>query len=237
MLVRLKAPADAASGKQGNDLVYFGWRNTQAARSYAIPTNPQTANQTTVRAYFNAISKRWNTTISAAQRAGWSSYAATHQVTNRMGQLVTSTGLGMYIRCNTISLCRTNGLTYVDTAPTTPVPASPTGTNDSIQVDSASSFTTTMSHGISTVTDLWVMCKMEAMASSAVTPKAYREILCSGPNSASFVALGASPDTVSFTSTELVLSDGGIYGISFQIVDIYGQASQPFTKMVEGQEP
>jgi len=52
-VAKLKAPllSLGASGAIGKSLVYFGWKGIDAVREYVIPSNPQTALQTTQRGY------------------------------------------------------------------------------------------------------------------------------------------------------------------------------------------
>ena len=123
MLIRTTAPVAAASGKQGQDIVFFSWRGAQCARDYARPTNPNTAAQQGWRNTLSTLTKRWKT-LTANQRADWASYAAANKVTNRLGVEVTPTALGAYLGIASIPFATVG--TYADTPPTAAAAAPPT---------------------------------------------------------------------------------------------------------------
>lgn len=56
-MAKLKAPllSLGATGAIGKSLVYFGWKGLDVVREYVIPSNPQTAGQTTQRGYMTAV--------------------------------------------------------------------------------------------------------------------------------------------------------------------------------------
>lgn len=120
MLIRLKAPATLASGKQGTDIVYLPWRETQCARAYAIPRNPNTVAQQAVRGILTDLSKRWQT-LTKEQRNTWKTYADANPRRNRLGVEFNLPALPQYIATNTAS--RMFAATYQDTAPTASAPA------------------------------------------------------------------------------------------------------------------
>jgi len=85
-------------------------------RARAVPTNPNTARQTAVRSALAALSIRWSTILSAAQREAWNLYAANVPVTNLLGESINLSGQQMYIRSNVPALQA--GLSSIDSGPT-----------------------------------------------------------------------------------------------------------------------
>ena len=69
------------------------------ARNRTKPVNPNTTKQSTVRAFFAAISQTWRT-LSEANRLTWNSLAPTFARLNRLGQSVPLTGFQLYQKCN-----------------------------------------------------------------------------------------------------------------------------------------
>lgn len=143
MLIRLKAPATLASGKQGTDIVYLPWRETQCARAYAIPRNPNTVAQQAVRAILTDLSKRWRT-LTKEQRATWKTYADGNTRRNRLGAEFTLPPLPQYIATNTAA--RMFASTYQDTAPTHSAPAGPTEILSALYDASAKNLTISFTH-------------------------------------------------------------------------------------------
>lgn len=79
------------------------------------PLQSQSAAQLGIRAGFKALSHRWAYILSSSQQAGWVAFAATHQVSDSLGQLITLTGVQTYIRLN--GALRAAGQAIIDTAP------------------------------------------------------------------------------------------------------------------------
>lgn len=101
-------------GKLGGT-VYSRNRYGTYARVLARPVNPNTTGQGTVRGIFGNLSSRFSTTLTAAERQGWTDYAAATQVTNSNGTPQFITANAMYIRCNAQRVQA--GFSPVDTAP------------------------------------------------------------------------------------------------------------------------
>jgi hypothetical protein len=84
-------------------------------RTRAIPVNPQTSFQQTVRSTFATLASRWTDVLTAAQRSAWSTYA--------LNAGTGLTGLNQYVACNSVRRQTTpvdaTPLAYVDDAPTT----------------------------------------------------------------------------------------------------------------------
>lgn len=228
MLIKLKAPAEQASGKQGSEIVYSSWRNTQVARSYAIPTNPKSTDQSLVRALLSAITKRWNT-LDDATRQGWADYSASHEVKNRLGQAVRSTALGMYTRVNLIHRLRQSS-TWTDDAPSTGVPSTPSTLAFLTAQNPGTTLFVTMSHSYTTTTGLYVVLYAQSLASQAVKADFRKQVLaCGAATGASFVSLAASPCNLLFSNSRFTTAEDKVMGLSACIVDAYGQASTPLT--------
>lgn len=85
-------------------------------RARAIPTNPNSTYQQTVRSALAQLVTTWGSTLSAAQRAAWSTYAANTTVIGPLGTPIHNSGLNMYLRGNVSRLQTT--LPRVDDGPT-----------------------------------------------------------------------------------------------------------------------
>ena len=99
MLIKLAAPAAQASGKQGDELVYFSWRGQQCARAYAIPSQPRTALQSQIRGIFTRAQAGW-ALLSPSSQEAWNAYANTHPTTDRLGRTVSPTGRNAFTAIN-----------------------------------------------------------------------------------------------------------------------------------------
>lgn len=86
------------SGSIGNT-VYSRNKGGSYVRDRAIPTNPNTPRQMTVRTQFQFLSSNWSS-IFAADRALWEAYAESHPVLNRLGQPIILSGHAMFLRLN-----------------------------------------------------------------------------------------------------------------------------------------
>lgn len=68
-----------ASGKLGNALVFSTWKGIDVARRYVVPSNPNTAAQSTQRGYMTDAVDAWHTTgaqaLEAADKSAWNRYA------------------------------------------------------------------------------------------------------------------------------------------------------------------
>lgn len=84
-------------------------------RARAVPTNPNSAFQQTVRTFFKGIMNAWTNTLTAAQRAGWATYATNTPIVDSLGESRVIPDNAMYLRSNNSRLQA--GLARVDTAP------------------------------------------------------------------------------------------------------------------------
>jgi hypothetical protein len=86
-------------------------------RTRAVPTNPNTALQSAVRAALGQLASRWGTTLTDAYRDAWNIYASNVPVLNSLGETINLTGQQMFIRSNVPRIQA--GLTIIDAGPTT----------------------------------------------------------------------------------------------------------------------
>lgn len=121
MLVRMSGtPADAASGRKGQQAVFLKWRNQPVMRTFVTPTQPRTAAQQNIRAIMSTLSRRWRDVLTDGERATWKTWAQDHPITNRLGVKVVPTSLGAYLGINsTLMLMNQNDVTTTQSsAPT-----------------------------------------------------------------------------------------------------------------------
>lgn len=104
------------TGKLGMTVTWPG-RNGLIRRAYAIPANPRTLDQLTVRTRLHTVTASWRT-LTDPQQAAWTSLAAQHQTRTVLGQSGPMTGLQLFTKIN-CSLLAIGGSTV--TAP----PAAP----------------------------------------------------------------------------------------------------------------
>lgn len=84
-------------------------------RSRVVPTNPNSPAQQAVRNIMSQLTARWLSTLTAAQRTAWDTYAASVQVRNKLGSLIYISGQNHYLRSNVPRLRA--GLAVVDAGP------------------------------------------------------------------------------------------------------------------------
>lgn len=84
-------------------------------RSRSIPVNPNTDRQVASRNAVRNLTIAWQNVLTQVQRDGWKTYGDNVPWINKLGQVVTLTGLNHYVRTNALLiLC---GLTRLDQAP------------------------------------------------------------------------------------------------------------------------
>lgn len=93
-------------------------------RARSIPVNPNSGNQSQVRAALTNLTQRWTETLTAAQRTSWNTYASNVPVTNKLGDTVNISGQNWYLAANTPRVQAGNKFTLgwssseIDDAPT-----------------------------------------------------------------------------------------------------------------------
>lgn len=82
-MVKVNAPAMSldASGTIGNALVFSKWKGRNYVRSHVTPSNPNSANQISVRAMMRFLAQYW-ATLSAGDKATWLAQATQKIVSN-----------------------------------------------------------------------------------------------------------------------------------------------------------
>lgn len=113
-LVKLGGGLGEIRGSIGN-WTFARNKGGQYIRNRAIPINPNTDRQSTVRACMAYLVDRWANTLTAAQRTAWNLYASNVSVLNRLGEAIYLSGFNHYIRSNLIA--KMIALTVVDAGP------------------------------------------------------------------------------------------------------------------------
>jgi len=81
-----------------------------------MPTQPNTAKQTTVRTNLATASNAWGATLTDAERIAWNDFATAFPITDRLGQVLQLTGQQAFVRLNSRLL--NAGESIITTAPT-----------------------------------------------------------------------------------------------------------------------
>lgn len=97
-------------------------RSGQYRRTRAIPVNPNSPAQSSVRGNLATNAAAWRT-ITSDQQAGWEAYAALHPRVNSIGVTYQLTGMQAYVGVN--SELANLGVAAVADAPTSDVPVAP----------------------------------------------------------------------------------------------------------------
>ena len=105
----------ALSGTIGG-LVFAHNKGGAYVRNFAIPTNPGTVFQEVVRQAAAALSALWSSTLTQAQRDGWTAYAEAVPIPDKLGEPRNIPPLAMYVRSNVSRL--QSGLLRIDEGPT-----------------------------------------------------------------------------------------------------------------------
>jgi hypothetical protein len=72
------------------------------ARGRVKPTNPQTPFQSLVRSMLGANAKNWGSVLTDAQRSAWITVAPEHPLPNKVGAIITLSGIQMYQQLNMV---------------------------------------------------------------------------------------------------------------------------------------
>lgn len=87
-----------ASGKVGGT-IHSRNKGGAYVKNWVKPTNPASSFQTAVRAVFSSFSQAWRT-LTDAQRAAWNSGTSNYQVIDKLGALITLSGIALYKSLN-----------------------------------------------------------------------------------------------------------------------------------------
>lgn len=85
-------------------------------RGRVIPVNPASTFQQTIRNALSTLQTRFLSTVTAAQRAAWATYAENTPITNKLGATVKLTANQWYVACNSLRLQAS--VAIVDAGPT-----------------------------------------------------------------------------------------------------------------------
>jgi len=113
--VKFKSPVYSQASGSIAGITYSHNLGGLYTRARTIPVNSQTSQQQAVRNFVSTLAARWTQTLTAAQRAGWETYALNVPITDTLGDPRTVTGLNHYIRANVPRL--QIALTIIDAAP------------------------------------------------------------------------------------------------------------------------
>jgi len=80
------------------------------------PVNPNSAGQAAIRTALSYLAEYWHSTLTAAQRSSWNTYAASVGMKNRLGEPIFLTGFNHFIRSNTEIIRQ--GFTIIADGPT-----------------------------------------------------------------------------------------------------------------------
>jgi hypothetical protein len=230
----LEFPANRVSGRLKNNSNVNSWnRGQQILRAFTLPPNPDTPDQQAVRTAFSLLTKNWKV-LTTAQTNAWDAWAVANPITNRLGNVVSRTGLSAYVELGSLHYYRTGAL--LAAAPTLARPSPPTSLAQ-IGAQNPDSIGITITHSLPNIANLWWLVSMTpTLPSVKVTPALPLYRMVRGVNTNSFVAVAASPDEVLFSPTKYDVQDGGWYGVEVQTVNIEGYASIPiraqFAKLI-----
>ncbi|MCH8992650.1 MAG: hypothetical protein IIA44_13015 [Acidobacteria bacterium] len=87
-------------------------------RARAIPTDPNTPAQATIRSIFSALVDRWSSILTSVQRGSWDVYADLVPLPGPLGDPITVSGFNHFVRSNVPRSRATRPI--VDTAPPFP---------------------------------------------------------------------------------------------------------------------
>lgn len=99
MAIFTPGPAVAAVSGSVGGTVFSRNRGGQYMRRRAIPTNPSSPDQLTIRAIFSAQSQDW-ADLTAAQRASWELWAEQNPITNALGNSILKSGHQSFVGIN-----------------------------------------------------------------------------------------------------------------------------------------
>lgn len=111
-----------ASGRLG-DTIWSRNRGGPYARAYVVPTDPATSEQLAARNSMNHVVVRWQTVLTAAQRAAWAQFSIAVPRVNRIGERRPIGGFPEYVKANLLRRYELTwlgalGLSDVDDPPT-----------------------------------------------------------------------------------------------------------------------
>jgi hypothetical protein len=200
------------SGSIG-DNVFSHNKGGPYVRRRAIPINPSTTRQTTVRSNLSTVARAWRT-LTAGQRAAWNVWAPGNPVINRLGQSIQLSGFGCYCRLN--GSLRDAGSTAITNPPTTQAPASLA----TVSCTGNTSSSVTLAY---TATPLAGGTKL-ALWSSGPLSAAQDPNLNQARLVGYTAAAAASPQTLNLP---FAVTTGDVLNLWVSLVDAYGRTTPP----------
>lgn len=95
-----KSPVFSQASGSIAGIVYSRNAGGMYTRARAMPTNPNTENQQTVRNAMSTLVVAWQNTLTATQRENWATYAFNTPTLNRIGEPTSKSGQQMFLRSN-----------------------------------------------------------------------------------------------------------------------------------------
>lgn len=105
----------SVSGSVGG-LTYSHNQGGMYCRARAVPTNPNTSFQQTLRNAMGQLTTRWGQTLTQTQRDAWAVFATNVPVVDSLGESRTIPPLSWYLKANSLRV--QSGLSVIDAAPT-----------------------------------------------------------------------------------------------------------------------
>lgn len=232
MKLRLAYPVDTMSGKAGGDfgIVMSAWRGLQVARRLVVPRNPSTTEQDAIRGYLASAAVAFQS-VTASEKTAWDTYA--ELVRSRiLGQLVTRPAISVYCQINVLRQIAGQALT--DTAPTAKPDFAVTDITDFEDDGVNNEMNVVFTHNAPATANRFVMVRWTgALPSAVVVPRKSDYRLAEGVvGGGSIVALGASPQTISFTAPWVELAAGAVAGVSIVPMNVDYVPGVEFSKVL-----
>lgn len=194
MKIGLTMPVSSIHGALSKQpgIVAYVWKGIQCARTWVMPTNPNSTDQTAIRSVCTQCAQAFQS-ISAANKTAWAAYAATNP-RFFLGKAYTIPEISAFVGINTYRLI--NGAAISDTPPTDTCDF--VGTDiTSAAFEDGGALTIIATHTAAVVTNkLWAIYVTRSMPSAnrAIRDNDYR--LVGGCNTTSIIAVTASPQTI-----------------------------------------
>lgn len=233
--IKLGALAQDVRGSL-NGTTFSRNRGGSYVRTKVSPVQPVTEFNTFSRALFGAISQRWSTVLTDAQRAGWVSFAAVHPFINVFGDAIILSGVAFYQAVN--RRLGEMGEDYIDDAPSdfsVEDPGEVTITAEST-ADAPSSFIVAPGRTLETNEQLYVFSTPPILGARTPQKNDYR--LLNQPNGTAWVAASDNFQYVIDRFVDTSWPVGAISSVRVAIVNIVtGASSSPVVVPVEWVAP
>jgi hypothetical protein len=102
--MKFTSPVISAASGSIAGITYSRNRGGNYQRARAVPTNPNTVRQQTLREAVGSLSNTWNNGLTDLQRDAWNLYAANTPVIDPLGQSIKLSGFNMFVRTNSLQL-------------------------------------------------------------------------------------------------------------------------------------